>query len=117
MPWLEIGIACLGLCGLVGGALLGRLDRAGTGVLLGALLGPIGLVIVLLQRRRWAARDRVTALQAESRREEQAWREWRGYRIRRVVPRLPDPRMKPPAAPPHLTRRVVGRPVPFSEEG
>jgi hypothetical protein len=79
VPWLELGISCLVLCGLAGGALLSRLDRAGTGVLLGTFLGPIGLVIVLLRRRRWAARDQFVAAEAESRRMEQAWREWRRY--------------------------------------
>ena len=79
MPWVEIGITCLVLCGLVGGALLSRMDRAGTGVLLGTLLGPIGVAIVLFRRRRWAARDQLAATEAESRRAEQAWREWRGY--------------------------------------
>ena len=79
MSWLQIYIACALLCAVAGGALLSRLDRAGTGVLLGGLLGPLGLVAVLVWRRRWAARDRLTALEAEGRREEQAWREWRGY--------------------------------------
>ena len=79
MPWLQMGIAAWLLCAVVGGALLSRLVRAGTGVLLGALLGPLGIVIVLVGRPRWAARDRRDAMEAESRREVQAWREWRGY--------------------------------------
>lgn len=79
VPWLQIGIAAWLLCAALGAALLSRLDRAGTGALLGALLGPLGIVVVLVARPRWAARDRRDALEAESRREEQAWREWKGY--------------------------------------
>jgi hypothetical protein len=39
------------LCGIAGGAMLSRYNQAGTGCLLGFLLGPIGLVIA------WTKRD------------------------------------------------------------
>jgi hypothetical protein len=37
-------------CSLVGGALLSRYNKAGTGLLLGFCLGPIGLIIVVVMR-------------------------------------------------------------------
>jgi DNA-directed RNA polymerase subunit RPC12/RpoP len=39
------------LCGVAGGAMLSRFNKAGTGFLLGLLLGPIGLIIA------WTMRD------------------------------------------------------------
>lgn len=39
-----------GICGLIGAMLLGSSDRAGTGFLLGIVLGPIGVVIAALLR-------------------------------------------------------------------
>ena len=39
------------LCGVAGGAMLSRYNKAGTGFLLGILLGPIGLIIA------WTMRD------------------------------------------------------------
>lgn len=39
------------LCGVAGAAMLSRYDKAGTGCLLGGLLGPIGLIIA------WTMRD------------------------------------------------------------
>ncbi len=42
--------------GFVGAGLLSRDDRAGTGFLLGAALGPIGVGIILARRRKWEAR-------------------------------------------------------------
>src|SRR5689334_17833095 len=38
------------ICGLAGSAMLGSVDRGGTGFLLGFLLGPIGLVIAWVKR-------------------------------------------------------------------
>ena len=40
-----------GLCGVAGGAMLGRYNKASTGFFLGFLFGPIGLLIA------WAKRD------------------------------------------------------------
>jgi hypothetical protein len=39
------------LCGIAGGAMLSRYNKAGSGFLLGWLLGPIGLIIA------WTMRD------------------------------------------------------------
>jgi len=39
------------LCGIAGSMILGRFNKAGTGCLLGGLLGPIGLLIA------WTMRD------------------------------------------------------------
>ena len=39
------------LCGIAGGVILSQYDEAGTGCLLGGLLGPIGLIIA------WTMRD------------------------------------------------------------
>jgi hypothetical protein len=65
--------------GIVGAALLSRDDRAGTGFLLGAALGPIGVGVILSRRRTWEARWHRQAAGAEERRKEQAFRDWRGH--------------------------------------
>ncbi len=65
--------------GFVGAGLLSRDDRAGTGFLLGAALGPIGVGIILARRRKWEARWCRETAGAEERRKEQAFRDWRGY--------------------------------------
>ena len=65
--------------GVVGAGLLSRDDRAGTGFLLGALLGPIGVGVILARQRTWEARWRRQAAGAEERRKEQAFRDWRGH--------------------------------------
>ena len=75
---LALLIALL-LSGFAGAALLSRDDHAGTGFLLGALLGPFGVGIVLSRRRRWEARWRREQVGAEERRKEQAFRDWRGH--------------------------------------
>ena len=65
--------------GCVGAALLSRDDRAGTGFLLGAALGPLGVGIIVVRRPQWEARWRREAAAAEERRKEQAFRDWRGH--------------------------------------
>ena len=67
------------LSGVAGAAILSRDDHAGTGFLLGTLLGPLGVGIILSRRRTWEARWRREQLGAEERRKEQAFRDWRGY--------------------------------------
>jgi len=67
------------VCGGVGAALLSRNDHAGTGFLLGAVLGPIGVGVILSRRRKWEARWRRETAGAEERRKEQAFRDWRGH--------------------------------------
>jgi len=37
--------------GVIGASLLGQYDRAGTGFLLGAILGPIGVIVAFVVRR------------------------------------------------------------------
>ena len=72
-------VALLLLCGLVGAAAASRANRAGTGLLLGLLLGPFGLLIVWRRREGWIQARAIRSGAAEREREEQAQREWRGY--------------------------------------
>jgi len=72
-------LVALLVTGVIGAALLSRDDRAGTGFLLGGVLGPIGVGIILARRRQWEARWRRETAGAEDRRKEQAFRDWRGY--------------------------------------
>lgn len=51
------------LCGIAGAAMLSRVDKAGTGCLLGGLLGPIGLIIAWTMRDS-AKMDREKAIQS-----------------------------------------------------
>lgn len=46
------------LCVFVSAALLGRYNKAGSGLLLGALLGPIGVIIAIVWRMNLAADER-----------------------------------------------------------
>ncbi len=48
---LAILLGALVASGIVGAGLLSRDDRAGTGFLLGAVLGPIGVGVILARRR------------------------------------------------------------------
>lgn len=67
------------LCGVVGAAAASRANRAGTGLLLGLLLGPFGLLVVWRRRECWIHAAITRSGAAEREREEQAQREWRGY--------------------------------------
>lgn len=51
------------LCGIAGAAMLSRFNKAGTGCLLGGLLGPIGLIIAWTMRDS-AKMDREKAVEA-----------------------------------------------------
>ena len=66
-------------CGIRGAILVGSLDRAGSGFLLGALLGPFGLRLIRKRRDRWAKAYWRGIEAGDRERKEQAWREWRGY--------------------------------------
>lgn len=48
---MEVVVLFWILCGIAGAAMLSRFGKAGTGCLLGGLLGPIGLIIA------WTMRD------------------------------------------------------------
>lgn len=76
---LRLLILLWGVCAITAAALLNRSNHAGTGLLWGVALGPIGLLIVLHQRATWEARWERERLGGEEVRKEQAWREWRGY--------------------------------------
>ena len=76
---VDVLIVTWALCAIAGAALLGRLDHAGTGFVLGGLLGPLGLVVILLKRRAWQRHWTVDSASVERERKEQALREWRGY--------------------------------------
>jgi hypothetical protein len=76
---LEAVIVALIACAAFGATLLSRLDRAGTGFLLGGLLGPLGLLVIWLRRPHWIRQAAIEAVGAEHNRKDQAWREWRGY--------------------------------------
>ena len=51
------------LCAIAGAAMLSRFNKAGTGCLLGGLLGPIGLIIAWTMRDT-AKMDRTAAIEA-----------------------------------------------------
>jgi hypothetical protein len=80
MPPGLIGLlVLLALSAVIGAVLLARADRAGTGFVLGILLGPIGVAIILARRHAWEAHWSLSAGRKEDARKEQAFREWRGY--------------------------------------
>jgi hypothetical protein len=76
---LRLLILLWGISAVVAATLLSRSNHAGTGFLWGLVLGPVGLLIVLLQRVAWERRWERERLGGEEARKEQAWREWRGH--------------------------------------
>jgi hypothetical protein len=75
---LLVGLSLVA-CGVIGAALLGPLNRAGTGFLLGFLLGPVGILVIWVRRPAWIRRQTINAAAAQLSQKEQAWREWRGH--------------------------------------
>jgi hypothetical protein len=73
---VYVVVAVQATCALASAAIL---NRAGTGLLLGALLGPLGLAVALRRRARWERELKRWERRAEEARKEQAWREWRGH--------------------------------------
>lgn len=54
------------LCGALGAVILSRYDKAGTGCLLGVILGPIGVIIAWVMRDNQKTDETVAAAQSSS---------------------------------------------------
>jgi hypothetical protein len=76
---VYVVVAVQATCALASAAILNRSKRSGTGLLLGALLGPLGLAVALRRRAPWERELKRWERRAEEARKEQAWREWRGH--------------------------------------
>ena len=93
------------LCGIAGGAMLSRYNKAGIGCLLGGLLGPIGLIIA------WTMRDsakidesRPTLITASQGAQREVTREEAEAEVRRIRERERDERECP-----HCAERILAR--------